>query len=139
MAFEVNEDDRELVALAATARGNAHAPISYYQVGAALRNVDGETWSGCNVENIILGLSSCAEVVAVHKGVSEGARRFDTVAVVTDSSPPAAPCGSCRQMLFSWGVSRVILANTHGEIRGVHLDDLLPMAFRLRPEDIRRG
>ncbi len=123
--------DQQLIAAAHGARAKAWAPISNYHVGAALLADDGTIVPGCNVEHIILALSCCAEQVAVHAGVVEGHRRFSTVAVVTDSSPPASPCGSCRQMLYTWGVSRVIMANLAGEVRESTIAELLPLAFAL--------
>ena len=139
MDFNLTAADRSLVAAAERARQHAHAPISNYSVGAAVLGEAGQVWTGCNVENIILGLSCCAEVVAVYKAVSEGARSFDTVAVVTSSSPPAAPCGSCRQVLAAWGVTRVVIANDHGDAEGIYLDSLLPRFFDLKLEDIKTG
>lgn len=124
--------DQRLLDCAATLRTRAHAPISNYQVGAALLAEDGTVIGGCNVEHIVLGLSCCAEQVAIHTAVAQGITRFSTVAVMTASSPPAAPCGSCRQVLHSWGVERVIMGNTAGEVVVVTLSELLPYAFDLK-------
>ena len=121
----------KLVKAARTALNNAHAPYSGYKVGAALLCTDGTVFTGCNVEHIVLALTCCAEQVAVFKAVSEGARDLREVAVFTQSSPPAAPCGSCRQMLDAWGVERVVLNNPHGERVETTLDALLPMRFTL--------
>jgi cytidine deaminase len=56
------------------------------------------------------------------------------VAVVTPSSPPAAPCGACRQTMAEFGDDsvRVMLANDRGERRELTLGELLPQAFRRR-------
>lgn len=124
--------DDALVAAAVDARTRAFAPISNYRVGAALRTADGTVVQGCNVENILLGLTCCAEKVAVFKGVSDGITEFVEVAVVTVSSPPAAPCGSCRQLMATWGVQRVICANLEGERFVVDMDELLPHRFLLK-------
>lgn len=123
--------DAELLASARDARERAHAPITRYRVGAALRCPDGTIVLGCNVENIVLPESLCAEKVALVKAVSDGHTAFDAVAVFTDDDPPASPCGSCRQMLHTWGVRRVIIGNVGGDVRVYELSDLLPHAFTL--------
>ncbi len=130
-------NDNALVQAARSAREHAYAPISRYKVGAAVRASDGTVVPGANVEHIVLGETSCAEKVALYAAVAMGHRKFEDVAVFTDSSPPAAPCGSCRQILFHWGVKRAICANLDGEVLELKVDELLPHAFSLRdpPED----
>lgn len=128
---ELTEADQRLVEEAFVAWGHAYAPISRYRVGAALRASDGSIHQGANVENIVLPLTCCAEQVALFHAVALGHRAFEAVAVFTPSSPPAPPCGSCRQLLFHWRINRVILANDRGERKIVHVDDLLPHAFHL--------
>ncbi len=123
--------DDELVAYAKAARKKAYAPYSHYHVGCALLATDGTLVTGCNVENIVLPETICAEKVAVLKAVSEGHTQLEVAAVVTDSEPPATPCGGCRQMLHSWGVKRVIVANMHGGQTTYEMGELLPHAFRL--------
>lgn len=133
-ASDPTADDLALLAVAKDYASRAYAPISHYYVGAALRckTAAGEQMiGGCNVEHIVLSLSSCAERVAIFTAIAQGAREFDTVAVYTHSSPPAAPCGSCRQMLHTWKISRVVMGNDRGEVRVVTMDDLLPYAFDL--------
>lgn len=129
--------DQELFEAARAAFAHAHAPLSGYHVGAALRTPLGRIVSGCNVEDLILSNSTCAERVAIFKGVSEGERAFEAVAVYTLSEPPAAPCGCCRQALHSWGVKRVILGNEQGIGVVVDLAELLPRAFGPRDVDAK--
>jgi len=124
--------DSELLRVARDYRERAWAPISNYRVGAALLGDDGKVYGGCNVEHIILGLSCCAERVAIQSAIAEGARGFSAVAVVTVSSPPAAPCGSCRQMLHTWGIERVLMGNLDGEVEVMTMAELLPRAFNLK-------
>lgn len=94
-----------LVAAARAARTHAHAPYSAFAVGAAVLAADGTLVSGANFENASLGLSLCAEAVALASanaaGLLAGAR---AIAVVGDAigSPTGAvvtPCGRCRQLL----------------------------------------
>lgn len=128
---ELDAADRALLDAAATYRARAYAPYSRYQVGAALRGADGAVYGGCNVEHIVFSLSCCAERVGIFAAIAQGTTSFDTCAVMTDSSPPAAPCGPCRQMLRDFGVDRVILGNTSGEVVVTTMAELLPMAFVL--------
>ena len=113
-------------------RDRAYAPYSRFLVGAALEADSGEVFTGCNVEDILLNLSCCAERVALVKAISEGHRAFEAVAVITDGRPVAAPCGCCRQQLHTWGVERVVVANVQGDVEVVPLSELLPRSFELR-------
>ncbi|MFI5198647.1 MAG: cytidine deaminase [Thermoanaerobaculia bacterium] len=124
------DEENRLVDTARKARENASAPYSEFKVGAALLAEDGAIFGGCNVESASYGLTVCGERTAVFKAVSEGARRFRAIAVVTDADPPASPCGACRQVL--WDQCRdidVILATPSRVVSRVRLATLLPMAF----------
>ncbi len=110
-------------------RGNAHAPYSGFKVGAAVLDDDGRIFTGCNVENASYGLSVCAERHAVAAAVAAGARRLRSVAVASQTSPPVAPCGACRQVLAEFGVHEVVLVNTMGERVETSLAELLPSPF----------
>jgi len=119
-----------LVRAAAQAREHAHAPYSRYAVGAALLSGDGAIYRGANVENGLPALGICAERTAVAVAIASGARSFRALAVVTDSSPPASPCGLCRQTLVEFTDDLpILLANPHGERHEVRLTDLLPRPF----------
>lgn len=123
-----------LVAAAAEAREHAYAPYSGYLVGAALLAEDGRLFAGANVENGIPALGVCAERSAVSAAVSAGAQGFVALAVVTASSPPAFPCGLCRQTLLEFTRDLPILvANLQGERHETRLTALLPRPFRFRP------
>jgi len=125
----------ELLRRAAEARENAYVPFSGFAVGAAVLTADGRVFSGCNVENRSYGLTICAERVAVATAVAAGAREIRAVAVVTESAPPAAPCGLCRETLAEFGSAelRIHLANPAGERRDVTLGELFPDPFVFQP------
>ena len=126
----MSEIHADLIQAAAAVRGHAFAPYSRFKVGAAVRGASGRIHTGCNVESASFGLTCCAERVAVFKAVSEGEREIVAVAVVTDVSPPAAPCGACRQVLFEFGADMaVIRANLSGERVDAVMRDLLPDGF----------
>jgi cytidine deaminase len=119
-----------LIETALAARKNAHAPYSHFQVGAALEATDGRVFTGCNVENATYGLSVCAERVAVFKAISEGARKFQRIAVSADTDALTPPCGACRQILWEFcGDIELTLTNLHGKTETVQLKDLFPRPF----------
>lgn len=119
-----------LVEAALRARGNAHAPFSHFQVGAALEDVSGRIHTGCNVENATYAATCCAERVAVTKAVADGAKSFRRIAIVADTKEPCPPCGICRQVLYEFSPSmEIIMANTRGRVETARLKDLIPQAF----------
>lgn len=124
-----------LISAARSAQARAYAPYSNFRVGAALESIDGEVFTGCNVENASYGLTICAERAAISAAVVAGARRFRRAVVVSDVDPPAAPCGACRQVLAEFGLDLPIEAV--GSLRSLswRLGDLLPSAFG--PEQLR--
>jgi cytidine deaminase len=119
---------KELVAQALEARKKAYAPYSNYKVGAALLGRSGRVYTGCNVENAVYPLCTCAERTAIVKAVSEGEQQFVALAVVTENA--GTPCGSCRQTLREFGKKTIVLiADTTGEYRETKVGDLLPDSF----------
>ncbi len=124
----------DLVVRALDARKRAYAPYSSFLVGAALRADDGTIIDGCNVENASYGLCICAERTAVVSAVVAGHRHFTAIAIATASSPPAAPCGMCRQFLaeFLAGAQDdidVVLVNDQGERHDTTLRAIFPGIF----------
>lgn len=120
----------ELLEAARQVRQHAHAPYSTFKVGAAVRGASGRIYTGCNIEISSYSHTCCAERVAVFKAVSEGERELVACAVITDVSPPAPPCGACRQVLHDFGPHMsVLMANTQGEQVQTQLTELLPNAF----------
>jgi len=119
----------ELIRAALAAPSGAYAPYSRFAVGAAVQGAGGRIYSGCNVENASYGLTVCAERVAILKAVSEGEKELVALAVAADTATPASPCGACRQVMAEFGIKRVVMCNTKGELLTVTLDELLPYAF----------
>ena len=119
-----------LISAAKQARENAHAPFSNFRVGAAVRAKSGRIFTGCNVENATLGLTCCAERVAIFKAVSEGEHGFDAIAVAADTDTLTPPCGPCRQIIWEFcGDVPVVLANLKGKIEQMSSGKLLPHPF----------
>lgn len=128
MTKRIAKQDRDLLALAQVARERAYAPYSKYKVGAALRTRSGRVFTGCNVENALYPLCTCAERTAVVKAVSEGHTDIEAIAVVTENG--GSPCGSCRQVLYEFNPSLLVLiGDTNGHAHKMRLDELLPNAF----------
>ena len=129
-----HEIDR-LVAAAAQAREQAYAPYSMFAVGAAAL-AGGRIFAGVNVENASYGMTMCAERNAAFAAVTAGERRIDCLAVVTDEDRPTPPCGACRQVLWEFGRSSLVVAeSTKDGARSMWaLEDLLPAAFG--PDDL---
>ena len=126
---------RELIALACAAATRAHAPYSNFHVGAAIETEEGDTVSGCNVENASYGLTLCAERVAIHTAVASGHRTFTQIAIVASGDNPPYPCGACRQVLAEFcGPDLTIYVATSNALEDYEemtLGQLLPKTFTL--------
>ena len=119
----------DLVRAAIEARSNAYVPYSGFAVGAAVLTKSGQVFRGCNVENVSLRLTLCAEEVAVGAAVASGHKELVAIAVVADSREPVMPCGACRQLLAEFNQSmEVISAKLDGSIERHSLSELLPRA-----------
>ena len=101
-----------LISAARSAQARAYAPYSNFRVGAALESIDGEVFTGCNVENASYGLTICAERAAI-----------------------SAAVGACRQVLAEFGLDLPIEAVGSRQSISWRLADLLPSAFG--PEQLR--
>ncbi len=126
------QQENALIEEATAVRERAYVPYSGFAVGAALVDEAGQVFSGCNVENVSYGLSSCAERNAIFAAVGQGARRVVAVAVVTSADAPTPPCGACRQVLLEFaadGDMDVVMATTAGDRRATRLSALLPEGF----------
>jgi len=120
----------ELVAKAAEARQLALAPYSGFKVGAAIETTDGRIYTGCNIENVSYGLSICAERVALWKALSEGARDFRAMAIVSNAETLTSPCGACRQLLWEYcGDIPIHLHSLKGSDAQHQLSKLFPFPF----------
>lgn len=124
-----------LAAAATKVRDRAWAPFSKFKVGAALLTADGSVTVGCNVENRTFGLTICAERNAVTSAIANGRRDFVAIAVVTHASPPAPPCGMCRETLVEFALQtpskdlEILSANLDGERRHYLLSEIFPEPF----------
>ncbi|HEX5079940.1 MAG TPA: purine-nucleoside phosphorylase [Geminicoccaceae bacterium] len=124
---------RDLLDAALAAYGNAHAPYSQFQVGAAVRTESGRIFAGANVENAAYPEGNCAEASALAAMVAAGERRIVEVLVVAGGERLCTPCGGCRQRLSEFGAPATLvhLCDPGGLRRTVTLGELLPLSFSL--------
>ncbi len=116
---------------ALSVREKAYAPYSNFKVGAALTAENGETFVGCNVENVAYPEGTCAEAGAIAAMIAAGQTRLTEVYVVADAPKPVSPCGGCRQKLIEFGEGDVVvtMATVDGVEQRMTLSDLMPGAF----------
>ncbi len=120
-----------LIDAARDVRENAYAPYSNFKVGAALIAGSGQTFVGCNVENVAYPEGTCAEAGAIAAMVAAGETRFTDIAVIADSLEPVTPCGGCRQKLFEFAEpgATITMASVSGKVVTMAVTELLPGAF----------
>ncbi|KAI0125978.1 cytidine deaminase-like protein [Xylariales sp. AK1849] len=113
------------------AKATAYCPYSQFRVGAIVLSADGTYIRGANVENASYPVGTCAERVAFGKAVTEGHKKFKAVAVATDISPPASPCGMCRQFIreFCDLSTPIIMFDKNDDFVVLRLEELLPLSF----------
>lgn len=108
----------------------ALANSSGFRVGAALEAEGGKVYRGGNIETITSKLGICAERVALVKALSEGKRKFKSIAIVSSSGAACPPCGVCRQLLWEFAPDlRVILADHRKSPVIREIKALLPLPF----------
>ena len=91
---------------------------------------DGRVFTAANVENASYGLTSCAERNAIFAAVSAGVRTIVAVAIHTPTGAPVSPCGACRQVIYEFGPTAVVVSCCDGDAeRRWAIDELLPGAF----------
>ena len=131
-------NDIELIAAACATSELAHCPYSRFRVGAAVL-ADGRVFCGCNVENASLGLTICAERVAIFSAVAAGCKHLAAIAIAcpdagaTSTISHRMPCGACRQVMAEFANDDIrVLVQGIGEFR---LSTLLTHPFRLQSGD----
>ncbi|KAM3553270.1 hypothetical protein MY1884_006764 [Beauveria asiatica] len=128
---------------AVAAKAVAYCPYSRFRVGAALLPADSSSSSGggeapppavikgCNVENASYPVGMCAERVGFGAAAAQGVTRFKALAVATDISPPASPCGMCRQAIREFCLSDmpIIMFDKNEDYVVLTVEEILPMSF----------
>jgi cytidine deaminase len=90
---------------------------------------DKGVFTGCNVENVSFGGTLCAERTAFVKAVSEGAKKFQSILIV--SKPGVPPCALCLQTMaeFCGPNFKIILATPEKILSQHSFKELLPFSF----------
>ncbi|MGC8606493.1 MAG: cytidine deaminase [Vulcanisaeta sp.] len=119
---------REWVELVKDGLKYSYAPYSGVKVSALAITPGGKVYRGVNVENASLGLTVCAERVAIFNAVSNGERKIKTIVLTSNLDKPIYPCGACLQVMSEFGVEEVIIVHGDKVIRH-NLSELFPNPF----------
>lgn len=124
-------NESSYIAATNEAMNKAYVPYSNYPVGALIVTKNGNTYSGCNVENASYPLGNCAEAAAITSMVLAGEKNIKMIYVMSQNDQGGSPCGGCRQRIreFSDVDTQVILCSPSGVQQRLLLTDLLPNSF----------
>ena len=123
--------EESYIAATKEAMNKAYVPYSNYQVGALIVTKNGNTYSGCNVENASYPLGNCAEAAAIASMVLAGEKYIRMIYVMTKNDEGGIPCGGCRQRIreFSDENTQIIMCSPDGVQQRINLSELLPNSF----------
>ncbi len=132
--------EKKLLDKAEDAMENSYNPYSNFSVGAAILTQNNKIITGANVENAAYGSTICAERAALLRANAMGYKKYRTIAIIAkgqdfDIKDPAAPCGSCRQMLYEASeisdknLQIIMSATKKDKIIISSINELLPLAF----------
>ena len=124
-------NEENYIAATKEAMSKAYVPYSNYPVGALIVTDNGNTYSGCNVENASFPLGNCAEASAIASMVIGGERKIKTIYVMTKNDEGGIPCGGCRQRIreFSDENTQIMMCSPDGVQQRINLSELLPNYF----------
>jgi len=113
------------------AMSKAYVPYSNYPVGALIVTNNGNTYSGCNVENASYPLGNCAEASAIASMILGGEKKIKTIYIMTKNDEGGIPCGGCRQRIreFSDENTQIMMCSPDGVQNRINLSELLPHSF----------
>ena len=124
-------NEESYIAATKEAMSKAYVPYSNYPVGALIVTDNGNTYSGCNVENASFPLGNCAEASAIASMVIGGENKIKTIYVMTKNDEGGIPCGGCRQRIreFSDENTQIMMCSPDGVQQRINLSELLPNSF----------
>ena len=123
--------EESYIAATKEAMNKAYVPYSNYQVGALIVTKNGNTYSGCNVENASYPLGNCAEAAAIASMVLAGEKYIRMIYVMTKNDEGGIPCGGCRQRIreFSDENTQIMMCSPDGVQNRINLSELIPNSF----------
>jgi|TARA_B110000467_G_scaffold80442_1_gene72705 cytidine deaminase len=123
--------EENYIAATKKAMSKAYVPYSNYPVGVLIVTDNGNTYTGCNVENASYPLGNCAEASAIASMVMGGEKKIKHIYVMTKNDEGGIPCGGCRQRIreFSDSNTEVFMCSKDGVQGRVNLSELLPNSF----------
>ncbi len=124
-------NEESYIAATKEAMSKAYVPYSNYPVGALIVTDNGNTYSGCNVENASYPLGNCAEASAIASMIIAGEKKIKTIYVMTKNDEGGIPCGGCRQRIreFSDSNTQIMMCSADGVQQRINLSELLPNSF----------
>ena len=124
-------NEENYIAATKEAMSKAYVPYSNYPVGALIVTDNGNTYSGCNVENASFPLGNCAEASAIASMVIGGEKKIKTIYVMTKNDEGGIPCGGCRQRIreFSDENTQIMMCSPDCVQQRINLSKLLPNSF----------
>jgi len=116
--FVLPKEERILLEEALKVMKKAHV-LWGLAVGAAVLAEDGKVYEGCNVENWVSGIGTCAERCAIDHAVLHGNKKIRKIAIVMEAEKekPVRPCGACLQYIHDFAFSpkiKIIMAKARG-------------------------
>lgn len=109
----------------------SYAKYSKYRVACYIQTDIGLI-PGVNVEIGSYPLSVCAERTAFGNAISQGAKKFEALYLLTDTNDGfGTPCGGCRQVIIEFcdPETPIYIFNKIGEDKLMLAKDLLPFAW----------
>lgn len=129
----------DLINIAKNARKNSISSRTGFSVGAALITEEGTVYIGANIEeHSIVGLSNCAERVAIQNALSHGERNFKAIAIVggkntsEEIEDTLMPCGVCLQYILDMCKNIDIIMYMDKKLVEMKVEDLLKAPFILK-------
>lgn len=138
---ELSSEYQKLMSSAISARKDAYAPYSKFQVGAAVLLENGKTIIGSNQENASYPAGVCAERVAIlHAGAKYPGVKIKAIVISATSEnhqvdKPVSSCGICRQSMAEYEqkqktpITIFMMGEIGPVIRCDSVLDLIPFAF----------
>lgn len=130
-SIPLNDKDYQLVSAALQAIEVNYA-VGRHTVGAAVRGISGRVFTGIHLNSRAIDV--CAEWVAIGTAMTNGETELETIVAVMKQSKAdvpqvVSPCGTCRELIRTYGDEIDVIVMNQGEISKHKIGDLLPAAY----------